>query len=103
MRRPLVLKGFIKGTPNGSYDGVCLTLNLAVRGRSIEEAEQKLHDLILAYLDDAQKSGTWNDLVPRKAPFSYYQQYYFLRLLSHFRSIAEFKLFVCSAPCPAHA
>src|ERR1700690_851294 len=83
MRRSLVLKGYIKGT-HGSYDGVCLNLNLAVRGRTIEETEQKLHHLILAYLMDAQQSGTWNQMVPRRAPFSYYREYYFLRLLSHF-------------------
>lgn len=103
MRHPLVLKGYIKGTINGPCDGVCLTLNLVVRGRTMEEAEQKLRDLSIAYLTDAQKSGTWNDLVPRRAPVSYYIEYYTLRIQSHFRSIAEFKLFVCSAPCSAHA
>ena len=101
--RNLVLKGYIKGVHDGPFQGVCLTLNLVVRGKTIEETEEKLRDLIIAYLEDARKSGNWDDLVPRKAPFSYYQEYYALRLRSHFRSVAEFKLFVCSAPCPAHA
>lgn len=102
MRRPPVLKGYIKGVPNGPYDGVCLNLNLVVRGRTMQETEEKLFELIVAYLLDAEKSGTWNDLVPRRAPFSYYKEYYYLKILSHFRSIAEFKLFVFSAPCSAH-
>jgi hypothetical protein len=103
MRRPPVVKGYIKGLPNGPYYGICLNLNLTVRGRTLQETEQKLFDLILAYLSDAEKSGNWNDLVPRRAPFAYYREYYYLKILSHFRSIAEFKPFVFSAPCSAHA
>jgi len=105
MKRNILLKGYIKSSKEdqGPYEGVCLNLNLVVRGRTLEETEQKLFLLIVAYLSDAQKDGTWNDLVPRRAPASYYFQYYVLKIQSHFRSLAEFKLFVRSAPCMAHA
>ena len=102
-RAPLLLKGYIRGE-NGQYEGVCLTLNLVVRGRTLEETDKKLLELIVAYLSDAQKDGTWNDLVPRHAPLSYYAEYYRLKVMSHFRSLADFKLFVRTAPpCSAHA
>ena len=104
VRRTFILKGFIRRAKNGSYEGICLTLNLAVRGRSIEDTERRLFELIVAYLEDAKRSGTWDEMVPRHAPSSYYVEYYRLRLLSHFRSLVDFKLFVRSAPdCMAHA
>jgi len=102
-RRP-VLRGYIRQAPDGSYQGMCLTLNLAARGRSLEDTEKKLFALIVAYLTDAQESGTWRALVPRRAPLSYYMTYFRLRIFSPFRSLMDFKLFVQSAPdCPAHA
>lgn len=103
VHRNLILKGYIKGIENGACEGMCLTLNLAVRGQSMEETERKLYELIAAYLSDAQKSGTWDDLVPRRAPYSYYAEYYYLRILVNFKDLTNFKLFVQSAPCSAHA
>lgn len=102
-KKSLVLKGYIRAAENGQFEGVCLNLNLVVRGRTLEDTDKKLLDLIIAYLDDAQKDGTWDDLVPRRAPLSYYVQYYRLKVLSHFRSLVDFKLFVRSAPSSAHA
>jgi hypothetical protein len=102
-RKSLVLKGYVRATETGQYEGVCLNLNLAVHGQTLEETDEKLLSLIVAYLADAQKDGTWNDLVPRHAPLSYYATYYRLKVMSNFRSLADFKLFVRTAPCPAHA
>jgi len=102
-KKSLVLKGYIRAAENGQFEGVCLNLNLVVRGRTLEDTDKKLLDLIIAYLDDAQKDGTWDDLVPRRAPLSYYVEYYRLKVSSHFRSLVDFKLFVRSAPFSAHA
>lgn len=102
-KKSLVLKGYIRATENGQFEGVCLNLNLVARGRTLEDTDKKLLELIVAYLNDAQKDGTWSDLVPRRAPLSYYIEYYRLKMLSHFRSLVDFKLFVRSAPCSAHA
>lgn len=107
VRHRMLLRGFIRGDKDGYFRGICLTLNLAVRGKSMEEAETKLRELILAYLEDASKSGHWEQSVPRRAPLSYYLEYYKLRALSQFRfSIVKFGflLFVQSVPdCTAHA
>lgn len=104
-RRGIILRGFIRRTEDGSgYEGICLTLNLPVRGHTIEETERKLHDLVTAYLRDAAQDGTWNEFVPRRAPLSYYAVYYWYSLLAAFHAITDFKLFVESAPnCTAHA
>lgn len=104
-RRGVVLRGFIRRAEDGSgYEGICLTLNLPVRGRTIEETERKLHDLVIAYLRDAAQDGTWNEFVPRRAPLSYYAAYYWYSLLAALHAINDFKLFVESAPdCTAHA
>jgi len=104
MGRRTVLRGFIRKAGEGKYEGICLTLNLAVRGSSMEEVEQKLHAVIVAYLEDAVRDGNWNEFVPRRAPFSYYATYSWYVLRALLRAVNDFKLFVESAPsCPAHA
>jgi hypothetical protein len=103
MRKRAVLRGFIRRVEDGSYEGICLTLNLPVRGRSMEEVDRKLHELIVAYLRDAVRDGTWDEFVPRRAPLSYYAAYNWYRLLATLHAINDFKLFVESAPCSAHA
>lgn len=105
MRHSLpILKGYIRKRDDGRYEGMCLTLNLPVRGRTLEETERKLFDLITAYLQDAHESGTWEQMVPRRAPASYYATFYKLIFQYHFKSLVDFKLFVQSAPsCRAHA
>jgi hypothetical protein len=100
----LILKGFIRKVEEGSYEGIRLTLNLPVRGGMLEETERKLSELTAAYLEGTAKNGTWNELVPRHAPASYYATYYRYAILSHFTSLMDFKLFVQFVPrCAAHA
>jgi hypothetical protein len=101
--RHIVLTSYIHRTKAGKCEGVCLTLNLVVRGNTMHDTEEKLRTLTTAYLLDAQKSGNWRDLVPRRAPLYYYAQYYYLVLLAHFDRLKDFKLFVESAPCTANA
>ncbi len=102
--RQIVLKGFIRKAQDGAYEGICLTLNLAVRGRSMDEAEGKLHKLIGAYLEDVEREGSWKEFVPRRAPFSYYLTYNWYCLLAALHALGDFKLFVESVPTSmAHA
>lgn len=103
MPKRAVLRGFIRKAEDGSYEGICLTLNLPARGHSMDEVEQKLRELIVAYLRDAVQDGTWDEFVPRRAPFSYYAAYYWYNLLASLDAINDFKLFIESAPCSAHA
>lgn len=102
--KPITLKGYIRQAEDGSYVGICLTLNLPVKARSLEEADAKLRDLIRAYLEDVAKHGNLKDFVPRRAPLSYYLEYHRLRFLARFDRISNFRLFVESAPIyQAHA
>jgi hypothetical protein len=101
--REIALKGFIKKAETGPYfNAMCLDLNLAVRGKSLQDAESRLRELIDAYLQDALRSG-WDAMVPRRAPASYYAEYYILRIKASFHALADSKLFVENVPTPAHA
>lgn len=102
--KPITLKGYIRQAEDGSYVGICLTLNLPVKARSLEEADAKLRGLIRAYLEDVAHHGNVKDFVPRRAPLSYYLEYHRLRFLARFDRISNFRLFVESAPIyQAHA
>lgn len=101
--RPLIIKGYIRKVGD-TYQGVCLTLDLAVEGNNLEETYQKLQVLIVAYLQDAQEDGTWDQFVPRHAPISHYAAYYGYSLLAAVNAITDFSTFIESAPvCAAHA
>jgi hypothetical protein len=101
--RPLVIKGYIRKVGN-VYQGVCLTLDLSVEGKSLDETSQKLHTLIVEYLRDAQEDGTWSEFVPRRAPASYYLTYYGYLFLAAVNAVKDFSSFVESAPvCASHA
>lgn len=103
-RKGIVVRGFIRRAEDGSaYEGICLTLNLPARGNTLEETERKLQALIVAYLRDAVRDGTWDEFVPRRAPLSYYATYYWYNLLALRQGISDFKLFVESSPCLANA
>ena len=78
----ILLRGFIEQTEDGEWHGICLTLNLPVKGRSLEEVEHKLRELASAYLEDAYQKGDFHKMYPRRAPLSYYLRYSWLRLLS---------------------
>ena len=101
---PLVLRGYIRKAGPDRFEGICLNLNLAVVGESVEDVEKKLRDLILAYLEDVANDGSWDDFVPRRAPLSYYFTFYWYMLLAELNAITDFRMFVESAPtCTAHA
>ena len=74
----LTVRGYLERIADGEWFGICLTLNLPVRGRSKEEVEHKLDELVSAYLTRACKQGKLDEAYPRKAPISYYLRYYFI-------------------------
>lgn len=57
---------------------MCLDLNLYARGDSLDEARQKLHGFIYHYVESAlTKDREYAaDLLPRRAPFGFWAQYY---------------------------
>lgn len=105
--KTIMLRGFFHRAADGKYEGICLTLNLAVRGNSLSDVENKMCELTVAYLEDATASGHWDDLVPRHAPLYYYLIFNYYKFLSHFKAFSDLKIFIQSAPSvpcsPAHA
>lgn len=77
--RTIVLRGYFKELPTGKHLGVCLTLNLVVEADSFERARRKLNDLIAAYLRDAIEHHEVDRFVPRRAPLSFYADYWIHR------------------------
>lgn len=55
--------------------GVCVDLNLAVRGDSIEAVKREMTQAIKGYLNSIQADGI-KDFVPRPAPAYIWLQYY---------------------------
>lgn len=58
-----------KGNEEG-WEALCVDLDIAVEGRSFEDARARLNDAIRTYVEDASKedSATYQALIQRKAP-----------------------------------
>lgn len=82
MKERIIMRGYIEQTGQQEWRGICITLNLPVEGRSLEEVENKLRHLSRAYILDALEEGDLDKMYPRRAPLSYYLRYFYLRLLS---------------------
>jgi predicted RNase H-like HicB family nuclease len=61
---------------DGSWFAICLDLNLYARGDSYEEVRDKLFKLIAGYVKEALADVDYfDDLVPRRAPLSFWLRY----------------------------
>ena len=78
--RDLVLRCYAEQEADGTWFTICLALNLYARGDSYEQARQKLHSVIAAYLRDAVTvdSEHIGDLIPRPAPLYFWLRYAFI-------------------------
>lgn len=101
---PLVIRGYIKQVSDHEFVGVCLTLNLVVQGESQEATRDKLFALVDAYVADASEAGELHEWVPRRAPFSFYLEWWMFRLgaLLHRIRDSSFYCFKAIRP-PVHA
>lgn len=94
----LMLRGYFEQTSEKEWFGICITLNLPVTARSLEEAEHKLWSLISDYLEDVTEEGDFDKMVPRRAPLYFYLRYFWYRCLSLLnRPYGEWQLFSRSA------
>lgn len=59
---------FEKDEEEGGFTGICLELNVASEGGTLEEAEENLLDAVRLYLTHAFESGRFEQLVPRPVP-----------------------------------
>ncbi len=76
----LVIKCFAKKT-EGVWVAVCLDFCLAVQGDSFEDVKCKLEGQISTYVTEAlQDKEHGGQLLTRRAPLSYWIEYYFIRL-----------------------
>jgi hypothetical protein len=68
---------------SGCWVAVCLDFNLASQGDSFEEVKSKLEAQIFDYVHDALVGEDKHDttqLLSRRAPFSLWLKYYFIKL-----------------------
>ena len=80
----LLLRGYAKIEPDGSWYAVCLDLNLFAEGDTSHQAQEKLHKMIEEYVQEAftTDSQYFSDLIPRRAPV-YFFLYYYYAVISH--------------------
>lgn len=50
------------------YSAICLELNVASQGETVEEAKKNLQEVVELYLEDVIESGDEKDFIPRPAP-----------------------------------
>ena len=49
------------------YSAICLELNVASQGKTIEEAKKNLHEAVALYIEDVLESGDKQNFIPRPA------------------------------------
>jgi predicted RNase H-like HicB family nuclease len=49
------------------YSAVCLELNVASQGKTIEEAKKNLQEAVELYLEDVLEAGDEQEFIPRPA------------------------------------
>lgn len=59
---------FEKDEEDGGFSGICLELNVASEGDTLEEAKHNLADAVHLYLTHALESGRFEQMVPRPVP-----------------------------------
>ncbi len=63
----LLLHGLIE-KENGLYSALCLELDVASQGKTIEKAKKNLQEAVEIYLEDVIQSKEEKDFIPRPAP-----------------------------------
>ena len=65
----LFLHGVIE-KENGLYSALCLELDVASQGKTIEDAKKNLQEAVAIYLEDVIESKDEKEFIPRLAPRS---------------------------------
>ncbi len=53
---------------NGLYSALCLELDVASQGKTVQEARKNLHEAVELYLEEVIESGEEKNFIPRPAP-----------------------------------
>jgi hypothetical protein len=85
----IVLRCYAERERDGSWFAICLDLNVAVQAASAKEAKAKLHTQIEQYVREAFTVDKQyiDDLLPRRAPASFFIRYYVIRLICALRGM----------------
>jgi hypothetical protein len=78
-KNPYILRCYAR--PEGDYIlGVCVDLDIAVKGNSIDEVRNEMTNGIKAYFESLDEKN-FKDVFPRRVPFLVMCDYYFICLL----------------------
>ena len=80
---------------SGLYVAECIDLGLMVKAKKANKAERELFDAIRGYVQVALKSGD-ESLIHRHSPLTHRLRYHALSIVSHFRQLADAKIFDCT-------
>jgi len=58
------------------YSALCLELDVASQGETVEEAKANLQEAIELYLEEVYESGLEEEFIPRPAPMEYWVRYF---------------------------
>lgn len=61
---------------NDLYSALCLELDVASQGETIQEAKRNIREAIELYLEDVVEAGEEEDFVPRPAPAEEWLKYF---------------------------
>jgi hypothetical protein len=84
----------------GLYVAECIDLDLMVKAKKANKAERELFDAVRGYVQIALQSGD-GSLIPRRAPLTHCLRYHAVSFLSHFRKLADARIFDCTPPLRA--
>jgi len=58
------------------YSALCLELDVASQGETVEETKANLQEAIELYLEEVYESGLEEEFIPRPAPIEYWLRYF---------------------------
>ncbi|MBM3239881.1 hypothetical protein FJZ31_26655 [Candidatus Poribacteria bacterium] len=77
IQQPLILQIHALIEKDGEfYSALCLELDVASQGKTVEEAKINLQEAIELYLEEVYESGLEEEFIPRPAPMEYWLRYF---------------------------
>ena len=61
---------------DGGFSAICLELDVASQGDTLEEARENIKEAVSLYLESVFEHGDADDAIPRPAPPEYWLQYF---------------------------
>lgn len=71
----------------GLYSALCLELNVASMGATLEEASKNLREAVELYIEDVIEAGDEAEFIPRPAPVEEWMKYFKIELEDYITKI----------------